>query len=399
MKKITKITAFILCAVILSLSAAVFASAEPSGTSEPEYQMITRIPVSASLYVGENLHNPAVKVGFSFTKNNTTPDFFSFDDSTGNTISFDANSVAAGTTAKISVALNINNYAFTSGGIYNVLVNEVYDDDANEIYAVKGVAYDTTSKYAYFYVGGNPDYDSSTEAGREQPEYMCYAVIVTTENKIPTLGENGVVANKLSDGEIPFFNSYSSSDDPGPGDDPNYPTGKLLKLTGNNEVWDNAAATVANNTKEINYTVKVIADASDRIITVVPSVGESFEIDSATASAGFSIKLKHDQSFTIHGLVAGERFEMVITNAKEYTLNTSRSATDTLVDFSGNSVTKTVSATMAKDAYVTFINKRQITIPTGIFLNYKHYWVMLGAALLLVVAFVGKRRNRVENEI
>ena len=49
------------------------------------------------------------------------------------------------------------------------------------------------------------------------------------------------------------------------------------------------------------------------------------------------------------------------------------------------------------DAVVT--NTRQGTVPTGIFLNYKPFWIMAALAVVLAAAVLVKRRNRFEDEV
>lgn len=76
--------------------------------------------------------------------------------------------------------------------------------------------------------------------------------------------------------------------------------------------------------------------------------------------------------------------------------------TVTEVDYSGEGYTTTGQVTTATaltaDAAVTITNDKQGTIPTGIFLNYKPFWIMGAMALVVAVVVLRKRSNRFNDE-
>ena len=400
MKKLTKITAFMLCAVMLCLSAAVFVSAEPDPTPAPAAQTITpldSITVGISLFVGENVSNPNVPF-YVGTVGSSSPAFVAADDT--NYVTFEAGEVGTTNPLTKELIFNIDHSKFTAKGVYRVQFYQVATE-TQYFKLVPGVTYDSAKKYAYFYVDGNPAYDSKTATN--VPKFICYACVVTESPNEPTIGADGKVSDeefpKIGDGYVPFKNSYKSkSDDTEPNPDDPYPEGSLYDLSVTNAV----VGSQADVNKEFNFSVELsgIKSTRDLYITKNGATHSTIPVELASATSSsttvptVTVSLKNGETFTIHGLNSGEKYKVTQTNGIEYT--TSFSINNSAYDMYTGEITGEMSA---EDTTIAFRNEKSGVIPTGIFLNYKHYWIMLGAALLLVAAFVGKRRNRVENEI
>ena len=54
----------------------------------------------------------------------------------------------------------------------------------------------------------------------------------------------------------------------------------------------------------------------------------------------------------------------------------------------------TAAITVAGDLSMNFHNDKSGTIPTGIFLNYKPFWIMGAVALVLALVVIGKKNRR-----
>ncbi len=387
MKKLLKRLGALTIAVMLVLAFSVAAMAnDPTQGSDGDGNQegitaVESINIEKTITRGANLENPAATFSFTITPSAGAPaDALTWKDADKKTIA-----VAKGSTDTTPVELKIDNSKFTAKGVFTY---EVKEDRTN---AVAGYTYDSATKYVHLHVDGNPEYDSvdNTEADK----YICYAVIVT-ETATETIGDDGEVEGKIggtgTDAGIPFTNLYTKNTP----DDPDDPEGDLYDVI----VTKNVTGNQGDTTKEFNFRVYMGSIQANRALTITDSSGAVLQTVDVTTEQEIvtlwtTVTLKHGESFTINGLCKKEGFRILESNAEEYTVSIQGSRGGTPATMQGTSITSSIIDSNPANFSATFINNKEGTIPTGIFTNYKPFWIMGAAALVLILVFVGKRKR------
>ncbi len=95
--------------------------------------------------------------------------------------------------------------------------------------------------------------------------------------------------------------------------------------------------------------------------------------------------MKHGSKFKITGIPKGSSYKVTEQESGENGYVTT-----------GEVTTATL---MSGDVDMDIVNNRQGTVPTGIFLNYKPFWIMGAVAVVLIAVFMSKRKSRLSDEI
>lgn len=114
----------------------------------------------------------------------------------------------------------------------------------------------------------------------------------------------------------------------------------------------------------------------------------------ANAQTATEVTLKHRQTFTIYGLSAGDKVEIVEdkANTEGYTTTYATAGKDQLY---GDAVNYTSKVEVTGSAYVKVINEKDIATPGGVIMTIAPYALMLVVAGAFAVVFL-TRRNRAE---
>lgn len=396
MKKILKTVILLALAAMMCLGATVSSFADGETGDHPTViTPINTITIDKTVVRGEWLSNPAATFAFTFKAQWTAfNDALTYADPTKTTIS-----VSKDSTATESITLNINHFVFNRKDVYRFDINEVYVQPVDDsVTIVPGYTYDKATKYLWLYVDGNPAYDSVMNPS--VPKYICYSAIVTDVDTVPTPDEttgavNGKIGGSGTLNGIPFTNLYTKKnpDVPENPDDPVDPAGDLFDLTVSKVVTGNQG----DKTKEFNFKVSLSGLKSDRFVkitkdgslvcTLDPSANISLDEEIFTY-----IPLADGQSLTVHGLIKGEKYSIIESNGAEYTTVATGADSFTATDAKASGEIKDA------DVNIIYTNTKDGVIPTGIFLNYKPYWIIGGCALLLVILVAKKRKDRV-NEL
>ena len=103
------------------------------------------------------------------------------------------------------------------------------------------------------------------------------------------------------------------------------------------------------------------------------------------ANATVTLKLKDTDQVEFYGIPSGVKYTVVETESGQGGYTTTGEVT--------------TAKTLIQDESETIINNKQGTIPTGIFLNYKPFWILGALALVVAVAFMTSRKNRFADEV
>lgn len=110
----------------------------------------------------------------------------------------------------------------------------------------------------------------------------------------------------------------------------------------------------------------------------------------ANYKSGTDLPYSHNDKYKFIGIPEGVSYEVVESDANTEGYTTTYANAKYAFGADGTIEDK-------DNAVVT--NTREGTIPTGLFLNYKPFWIMGAIALMLAIAFAAKRRNRFADEV
>lgn len=231
---------------------------------------------------------------------------------------------------------------FTAPGIYYYTVTETIPEDTAKY---DGITYDDSTLKMYVYVVND-------ESG-----YKVDGIVVT---------KNG------TDKGEGFDNKYKV-------DEKN--DGKLV-------LTKEVTGTQGDKNADWTFKIKIAGPAGEKYLT---SKGTVIEANDQTAT---EVTLKHDQTFTIYGLSAGDKVEIVEdeANSEGYT---TKYATADKTQIYGNAVNYTDKVQVTGSAYVKVINDKDYTTPGGVIMTIAPYALMLVVAGAFAVVFL-TRRNRAE---
>lgn len=169
---------------------------------------------------------------------------------------------------------------------------------------------------------------------------------------------------------------------------------KSQKLTISKAVTGNQG----DKTKMFSFTVEITGGTAGSIYKLTKT-GQATGPDTITASgspvkATATITMNDADSVVIDNLPIGATWKVTEGTATGYT---QKVAVDGGTQATAVEGTGTI--TDGKDSTAAFENNKQGTVPTGIFLNYKPFWLMGAVALILLVVLMSRRRNRYSDEI
>ena len=232
---------------------------------------------------------------------------------------------------------------FTAPGIYYYTVSEnsgSYD----------GITYDNSTLKMYVYVVND---ESTTPAS-----YKVDGIVVTKSGTTKGEGfDNKYEVDKNNDGKLVLTKEVTGTQ----GD--------------KNAPW--------------TFKIKIAGPAGEKYLT---SVGGT--VIDANAQTATEVTLKHRQTFTIYGLSAGDKVEIVEdeANTEGYTTTYATAGKDEVY---GNAVRYTDGVKAAGNAYVKVINEKNIATPGGVIMTIAPYALMVVLAGAFAVVFL-TRRNRAE---
>lgn len=232
---------------------------------------------------------------------------------------------------------------FTAPGIYYYTVSEnsgSYD----------GITYDNSTLKMYVYVVND---ESATPAS-----YKVDGIVVTKSGTTKGEGfDNKYEVDKNNDGKLVLTKEVTGTQ----GD--------------KNAPW--------------TFKIKIAGPAGEKYLT---SVGGT--VIDANAQTATEVTLKHRQTFTIYGLSAGDKVEIVEdkANTEGYTTTYATAGKDQLY---GDAVNYTSKVEVTGSAYVKVINEKDIATPGGVIMTIAPYALMLVVAGAFAVVFL-TRRNRAE---
>lgn len=165
--------------------------------------------------------------------------------------------------------------------------------------------------------------------------------------------------------------------------------GKVSKAAFVNEAADSKSLTVsktvagnsANKNDEFTFTVELDANTA--------SGTYSTNVSNLTVTAGqqATFTLKHGQTFVINNLPIGAKYTITETDAKDY------DQTEVAVNSGQKTESKVAESTIVDGTNtVAYTNTDNVATPTGIFLQYAPYILLLGVAILGCFAFFRRRR-------
>lgn len=270
------------------------------------------------------------------------------------TLSFDTTGAAQ--TAK----LDFRGVSFPAPGIYRFQTAETAISDP----AVTPVANTEGSYYIDVYVT-----NVTTATGASTLQIDQY--IIQKGSETPTVVPADVDTAKVSSAD--FQNEYTS-----------FKLDVDKKVTGNQ----------GDKTKEFTVTVtfsngKAGDKYSVRWAAGTPKVNGSTLVQGTpveiAANSAVTLKLKDTDQVEFYGIPNGVKYTVVETESGQDGYTTTGEVT----------TAKTLSA----DASETIVNDKAGTIPTGIFLNYKPFWILGALVLVLAIVVLRKRSRRFDDEV
>lgn len=364
MKKTKKLSALILAMLMLFMISmpAMAADATP----------ITSINMTKILDVEEGIHTP--NDTFTFNVVNST------DITTVPTVSenYSGSVMYSGVTGGLAAPANVTSTAAAeTGGSTQTLAVDASVFERPGIYryevsenpgALHGMTYDDTVYYVDLFV----EYNSNNEL-------QVSTVIVS---KVQTEG-SATTAEKAS--ALTFDNLFETSS----------AGGELHNVVVEKSVTGNQGDRTADFTFTVSY-----ATEGNRVLEYRKgSTGNWTDITSGT-----NVTLKHGESFTLKGLAEGDKYTIAETAAAGYTPSITGSGAGydetKETDGTAGAASTTGEQTMGTaDVSINYTNTKSGTIPTGLFTNYKPFWVMGAVGIVLALVFFKKRKNRFADEI
>ena len=264
------------------------------------------------------------------------------------TLSFDTSGAAR--TAK----LDFTGVSFPAPGIYRFLLSETAISDP----AVTRVAGSESSYYVDVYVT-----NVTTATGASALQIDKYAIYPGS-----AVAQDNATKAESAD----FANEYTS-----------------FKL----DVAKNVTGNQGDKTKEFTITVNFTGGKANDKYSVrwaagTPKVAGTGLVSGtpvdvaldASGAATVTLQLKDTDQVEFYGIPSGVNY------------------TVTEADYSAAGYTTTgqvsTATALTADASVTITDEKSGTIPTGLFLNYKPFWIMGAVAIFLAVLFLGRRRDR-----
>lgn len=255
--------------------------------------------------------------------------------------------------------LNVNELLLNVPGIYHYEISEVIPEDADK-YA--GIEYDTTKHDVYVYVVKNGD-------------KLDYSI----------------TTSKAGGADLPKAENIQFENDYGKTNAGVYDLTVAKKITGNQGVLSEefTFTVVINNTKDTNkqYKVEVVKDDGNPDITMLMQ-GET----------GI-YSLDDDDTIKIYGLTSADSYTVTETTANQngytaYVVEKSYDEVDATADLENDNLGSTKTGTLTDaDGFITIINDKNVSTPTGIVMSFAPYILMVGLAGVFAVLFLRKRRE------
>ena len=175
--------------------------------------------------------------------------------------------------------------------------------------------------------------------------------------------------------------------------------------TDKGEGFDNKYEVDKNNDGKLVLTKEVTGTQGDKNapwtfkIKIAGPVGEKYltsndTVIEANDQTATKVTLKHGQTFTIYGLSAGDKVEIVEdeANTEGYTTTFATAGKDQVY---ATAVNYTDKVQVTGSAYVKVINDKDYTTPGGVIMTIAPYALMVVLAGAFAVVFLS-RRNRAE---
>ena len=269
------------------------------------------------------------------------------------TLSFDTTGAAQ--TAKV----DFTGVSFPAPGIYRFQTAETAISDP----AVTPVAGSEASYFVDVYVT-----NITTDTGASALQIDQY--IIQKGSETPTVLPADVDNAKVTSAD--FFNEYTS-----------YKLDVAKNVTGNQ----------GDKTKEFTVTVTFSdGQAGDkyavRWVAGTPKVNGTAIVNGTpveiAANATVTLTLKDTDQVQFYGIPSGVKY---IVDEDDYRADGYTTTGEV-----------TTATALTTDTNVTVVDAKSGTIPTGIFLNYKPFWIMAALTLVLAVVVLRKRNNRFADE-
>ena len=249
------------------------------------------------------------------------------------------------------VSMSLSALSFTEPGIYRYSITPVWKAETT---AIDGVTLDTATHYLDVYV--------VDENGTLKVDAVILHMTDATAGNDGNW-EEGVVGN--TEKATSFVHTYKTND-----------------LTLDKVV----SGTMGDKTADFTFTIKVNVEDTSAAKTYTVKYGDNQTKTFTSGSDGATITLKHNQTATIYGLSASDKYEIVETSYANDGYTTAYTVDIAKANEAPENATKsnTASGTMGDAAKnVVFYNDRDAVSPTGIVTNIAPY------ALLVVIAAAG----------
>lgn len=268
---------------------------------------------------------------------------------------FDTETNVTGTNADRTVTknatFNVDISKFNHAGIYKYTVSEVNG-------GYEGLTYTTVSKDLYVFIQNDPN---ATNANKLK---VAYTMLTAT--------------NDATDKDNSFDNKYGKDNG---GKDTIYDLSLTKQITGN----------AADMRDEFKFTITVTGNVEGE--KYILQNGAEYEI--ITSGTPVEVNLGDDESVTIYGLSANDKYTIVEDYGDKVGYTTTATVNNSSYDLNnGLTVTTNQDTTITSDQTVVYTNDKGSSAPTGIMMDIAPYAVLVVIAAAGCFIFLRKRHAK-----